>query len=824
MGSLSVKPGAFTRGAAGWDLIGRHVELEYIRQALAAPGTAGVVLFGEAGVGKTRLAREVLAGLEDAAIAWAPATHSAGQTPFGALAQILAAPVHTSTTPAQLHRELRQALMQRAAGRRLVLGIDDLHLLDEGSAGLVAHLVSNGDAQLVATVRSGEVAPGPVHALWQNGAADRIEVRPLTRTATERLLAFLLDGPVDRSTLDRIWTWCRGNPLLLGEQVRNGLEAGALVQDGWGMWTWRGTAALPGLGDAIDRRLGSLNPGEHRALEVLALAEPLEIDLLARLAAPASMATLERRGLLEIETERPLRRRKARLSHPLFGEALRSRSQPSHAAQIHREVAGAMATCGARRQGDVLRLAHHRLEGGAAQQPDILVQGAQQALALFDRPLAERLASAALEAGGGLAAGTVLGWALHLQGRVHEARACLAGIAALAITERERVDLTELRSIVLFWGLHRVDEAMGLVQRVAGQISSEGPRSELEARRAVYQLFSGRPDEAMAPAADVLAAAGATDLAKLHAATALAGAYAVRGRFGDAILTVESNLGRAIRLGPVFATGLGHLLGIRTFACRLAGRFREAEAFARQGFERSVAAGSHEGRALWGVLLGQALLGQGRVSEAVAWALDAAALLRDLDPIGFLPLALGTLAQAYAQAGDLEASASAVKDGEHSLTLANEVYRPEVGLGAVWLVACDGNLLGARLLALGLADAAACRGQRAAEAVALHNLIRLGDTSATTRDRLCQLVGSVDGPIALTFAAHATALALGDATALDAASRAFEQDCGALLLAAEAAATAAHLHTDPRRADAASRRSETLLQACPGAHPSWWRP
>ena len=72
---------------SGDPLAGRDGELATIRRALSGGGnTSGVVIVGAAGVGKTRLAREVLALAERAGerTNWIVGTESARSLPLGA--------------------------------------------------------------------------------------------------------------------------------------------------------------------------------------------------------------------------------------------------------------------------------------------------------------------------------------------------------------------------------------------------------------------------------------------------------------------------------------------------------------------------------------------------------------------------------------------------------------------------------------------------------------------------------------------------------------------------------------------------------------------
>jgi predicted ATPase len=77
------------RGA--WPLVGRNEELAAILEAIGAAERIGVVVAGEAGVGKTRLAREALAMARARGLAtrWAVATQAAATIPLGGVHPML---------------------------------------------------------------------------------------------------------------------------------------------------------------------------------------------------------------------------------------------------------------------------------------------------------------------------------------------------------------------------------------------------------------------------------------------------------------------------------------------------------------------------------------------------------------------------------------------------------------------------------------------------------------------------------------------------------------------------------------------------------------
>ncbi|MGH3527348.1 MAG: hypothetical protein ACRDQ6_08560, partial [Pseudonocardiaceae bacterium] len=86
--------------------------------------------------------------------------------------------------------------------------------------------------------------------------------------------------------------------------------------------------------------------------------------------------------------------------------------------------------------------------------------------------------------------------------------------------------------------------------------------------------------------------------------------------------------------------------------------------------------------------------------------------------------------------------------------------------------------------------------------------------------RLRELAAVVEGPLAPARAAHAAALASEDAPALESSSAAFDE-CGAVLLAAEASADAAVVwrRNGLLRGAATLQRAGRSLRGCPNTYP-----
>ena len=64
---------------------------------------------------------------------------------------------------------------------------------------------------VVATLPTGEPAPGPVTALWKDGVAERLEIQALARAEVAELIETGLGAPVDGLTRARLWQLSHGN-------------------------------------------------------------------------------------------------------------------------------------------------------------------------------------------------------------------------------------------------------------------------------------------------------------------------------------------------------------------------------------------------------------------------------------------------------------------------------------------------------------------------------------------------------------------------------------------------------------------------------------
>jgi len=328
-----------------WRMMGRAAELAQLDAAIGSGSPGGMMLAGPAGTGKTRLLREALhrarrAGRDVAQVA---ATRSAAAIPFGAVSGLLP-PGGPAGGPAwELLRRAADQLARPAAQPPLVVGADDVHLLDRESAALLHHLVLHGAVFLVTVVRAGEPAPDAVAALWKDGLAGRLTVHPLPTAAMDDLLGQTLGPAVQDGARQHIHWVTGGSPLLLRELLAGALDEGALVRQETG-WGWKGQPYYgAALVEVVDGWLAALGDGSRTALEVVACAEPLPAELLNELADrgaldPAGVETAERRGVISCGYSGS--RQVLRPGHPIYGEIIRATLPRAKAQRIAGWLAG----------------------------------------------------------------------------------------------------------------------------------------------------------------------------------------------------------------------------------------------------------------------------------------------------------------------------------------------------------------------------------------------------------------------------------------------------------------------------------------------------
>jgi DNA-binding CsgD family transcriptional regulator len=790
-----------------WPFVGRDEELRFIAAACREAGSSGVVVAGDAGVGKTRLAREASARLAPGRrVEWATATRSAAAIPLGAVSHLLPPDCPDDGGLAAFLHAARHFTAD--GGRRMVLAVDDAHLLDDPSAALVHHLAARRLAYVLVTVRSGEDTPDAVVALWREDLTARLDLGPLGSQALDEIVDHALDGALDAVSRRELHRICAGNPLLLRELLRAGTETSVLREQA-GLWRWTGGMPVTTrLTEVVAARLDTVPDDVGDALEVIACGEPLPVDLVDRLVGPDVAVAAERTGLMV--SERSGRRVLARLAHPLYAEIIRARLAPARVRRIWDRIAAATAGAPMRRRDDLLFAGVSHLRAQRRTEPGLLLSAARRAYDRVDLDLAEALARAARDAGGGRQADQVLAEALDRNGRYTEAARLLPEPPAGDDVEHVRWAVTRAR--VLYWGLGQADEAERILTGAAGRPGQDSA----DAMRSWILLFDGRCRDSVRVADAVLGHGGAAPESIVPAAAGATMAASLLGRFDYARTTYERGTDAARRISghPWGSTLLGIGGCLRHL---LSGSAPDAWQLVDGQFQANAHKGTDTVAGIWAVYRGVVARFQGNLELAAVALREAAVLLDDTDPYHLLRLCFAELAAVAALSGDGTGATAWLDRADGRRGEAGRLYEPWAELSRAWVRAAAGRPEAAQQ-ARYAAALARDSDQPTIEMVALYDAARLGDADAV-RHRLTKLGNVVEGPVGTTMAVAANALAGGDGEALDRATTAFAS-FGYRLHAAETATAAAraHRHAGERpRAVRSQEQAATLLDACPKA-------
>jgi DNA-binding CsgD family transcriptional regulator len=814
-----------------WPLTGRSEEMRAIEAAIVDPDVAGIVVCGAAGVGKSRIAREALAAAVSRGCKgrWAVGTSSARTLPLGAFTAWAQSGVSDTV---QLVRGVIESLTAAPAGTTVVVGVDDVHLLDDLSTFVVEQIVQRGAAKLVLTVRDGEPVPVAVQEIWQGGQFDRLDLQPLSLDEGTTLLSATLGGSVDPDAAARLWTLTRGNALYLRNIVEQEVADGRLYMvdqrqgercdggcrpgersDGECHWRWVGDPVVaPGLVELIESRIGDLPAPIADVIDALAVGEPIGLAALTRMTDPASVEEVDSRGLIMLE---PVAGGvEVRVAHPLYGEVRRRRAAPTRLRRLRGLVATELAASDdCDDVGVVVRRATLSLDSDLVPDADLLVRAAHGAVWLADLPLADRLAQAAIGAGAGAEANFVRAHALSWLSRGEEAEELLASVPASELTDGDRARFAFLRASNMLWVLADPERAKELIDE-ASRTTSPQARSYIDAFLTVYWFAVDQPGLAK-QASEHLALDDLPAVVDAEIAWALAAVAADSGRTTEAVAVADAGYTVATRSFDAPQMRF-NIADAHVTALLLSGRVAEAVEVAERVHEQAadLPGAAH---LLGAAVAGRAALGAGHLDTACSM-LERAAVA--LSASGH---ALGWGYRYHFPRSTALAIRGATGEAAAALAELDELRRPfrsldyERSLAHAWLAAGQGAVSEGITILLSAAERAAASGQFAVEVNCLQIATQFGDRSCSTRLR--ELESIVEGPRVGLAARFAVALRDGDAAELAAVSEEFER-MGDLVAAVDAAA---HAATGYRREDlrgsalACSTRADGLARRCGGA-------
>jgi DNA-binding CsgD family transcriptional regulator len=452
-------------------LVGRELERAQLREQLAAVfGGQGrlVLVSGEAGIGKTTLARELC---RDAAAQGATvlAGHcfdltatppygpwldlAARYRPNGDLPELpdalLSGKIDEIESQTELFEQVRAFLTAVSDTRPAVMLIEDLHWADPASLDLlrsVALRISSMPLLVVVTYRVDELTrrhpfyhqlPG----LVRDAEGRRIDLRRLTASDFEALISARWRlGQADQMRLvEYLGRHADGNPFFAIELLRTLEEEGLLsgVDDGWALAQLDHIVIPPLLQQVIDGRVARLGEEMRQPLAMAAvIGQEVPLALWSR------VAGIELDPLLSIveqaieahlfEAARDGTR--VRFVHALTREALYDSILPPRRREWHRQV-GELLAADADANPD--GVAYHFQEAGDERASEWLIRAGERAQRAYAWATAtERFLAAAELLNGVPGMELTRGWLLYRCGRLQRFSNAAGNVAAMSEAER----------------------------------------------------------------------------------------------------------------------------------------------------------------------------------------------------------------------------------------------------------------------------------------------------------------------------------------------------------------------------------------------------
>jgi tetratricopeptide (TPR) repeat protein len=520
-------------------LIGREDELERLDLALRAAeeGEPAVVLvFGEAGVGKTTLVAEARRRAAERGFTTAAGGCADGSTdlPLAPLRSILlgleqqlgdrlrnlvttrpdlaglvpgvAAPSTDEPDAGRLYADLLAVLGELSATTPVLLVLEDLHWADRSTVELLAFVVRNLGAErlaLLITVRTEDLdltswSGKVLEELHRLPSVERLAVGGLGRADVASLAAAALGAAPSPTIVDQLFDRTAGNPFLTTELVASGdLDAGRLPDS---------------LRGVLDLRLGRLAPSTARLVRVAAALEaPIDTDALVAVLAEEELDVEQELraaidvGVLHLQDGEPDFR------HALLREAAYDQLLGSERRRIH----AAAATAATERGASAAVVAHHAERAGLTAEALVswlaAAREATTGFARVDAPPAYMRALdlwpevADAEQRTGTTRRTLLREAADASLAVGETDHG-AGFAEQALAATDPADETEawvdlaLTLSELRWEQGRMGDADVLLGQIDGRLDAEVPSSHLawlRERQSFHAIVRGEEDDAL---------------------------------------------------------------------------------------------------------------------------------------------------------------------------------------------------------------------------------------------------------------------------------------------------------------------------------------
>jgi class 3 adenylate cyclase len=419
------------RGVSGLKraFVGREGELELLQatynRVVVERRPHFVTVMGDAGVGKTRLVRELWERLGDESPG--PLRRTGRCLPYGhgitywALGEIVkeqlgllesdppetvraklgeheilglalglevAGELHPLAAREHLHQATVAFLEELASERPLVVLVEDIHWAEEPLFDLLERTLRevNGPLLLLATARSDLLDRRPA---WGGGRRNMtiLGLEPLSTDDASYLLDELLAADLPAPIRDVVVSRAEGNPFFVEELIGNLIDAGVLQRENG---SWRARDLPPGytMPDSVQAvlaaRIDLLGEVDKAALQAAAVIGrvfwpgPVR-DLIG--GSEPSFDALEERDFIRRRAGTSLEgEREFAFKHALTREVAYSSLPKARRARLHAEFAGWLERVGEGRDEWAALLAHHYAEAARPEDADLAWTGSENEL------------------------------------------------------------------------------------------------------------------------------------------------------------------------------------------------------------------------------------------------------------------------------------------------------------------------------------------------------------------------------------------------------------------------------------------------------------
>ena len=587
--------------------VGRVRELDELGRALrAAQAGAGatVLVAGEAGIGKTRLASEVARRARDDGfdVLLGRSMDLVGtELPYQPFAEALQplGDVRAAGSQLLVFEATLALLTDRAAAAPVLLVLEDLHWADASTLDLVVFVAHNVDRRrvlLLATCRADEPASAArvrrlADGIRRSGAARVLELGPLDRAELVALLEAHGDALLPAAVRDAILARSEGNPFFAEELLAAACDEGGELP--------------PRLRDVLTARVAGLDRPAQSLLRVAAAAgRDVSYALLVAVAAMPERAVREslraavERGVLVADRASG----RFRFRHALLAEAISAGILPGEREWLHARLADELARSGG--AGPAELASHWALAGRSADALAASVAAARDAESVFG--LAEALGH--------------LERALSLWDAVPDA-AAVAGAGLAELCARTAVHASQVGAAP------RAVELARKAIELAG--TDDRPHAALlRVQLGEYLYESGDDDAALAEltrAVDIVPADPPSP-ERAYALGSAAGGLMLARRYGESLARAE----QALALARAVGAGEAEVRALTVIGLDLAylGSGEEGVAHLRDALRLAEAIGDHWGLDRAYVNLTDVLTMLGRPGESARVGQDGLEAMR----------------------------------------------------------------------------------------------------------------------------------------------------------------------------------------------------